>query len=461
MNYLSNIITQVELDKIIPGQFNILRAPCGSGKTTFMFDDRILGLARAKKHVLYLIHNKITRDFIAKTHTDKARVFTDCNCSGWFDARKHPGSHLWTNEDEDYVHVMCYQTFAALLRNEGPEWLDDIDLIVWDEFDDFRSFYESEVKRAKKLLPDFSREKLVALLQKGKANSTVNFIYQLKTRVLDAGKIRLLAVSATPEIAASYFEQYINYIIAGRLECKYDAKDIFFVDNVKAALRDGTFKPNVGRRYWCYTKYVTEGREIEAVARDLGFQTIMLWSNNNDKHRADFTEEKQRVINIIRDEHIVPQPYDFIITTGVLGRGVDIYDLTVQDWICNSTDYEEVAQFIRARFSPERGYLLKPARGLVDFVQKGFDEEYYKWHSMDELRKLIREHPIFSRDSETTPLKTFNAIRKEYPDLWERRRYGRAGLIQYRLKKIEDDSAVEDTASSAAVADNEVEEEIA
>ena len=80
---------------------------------------------------------------------------------------------------------------------------------------------------------------------------------------------------------------------------------------------------------------------------------------------------------------------------------------------------------------------------------------------MDELRKLIREHPIFSRDSQTTPLKTFNAIRKEYPDLWERRRYGRAGSIQYRLKKIEDNSAVEDTVSSAVVADNEVEEEIA
>jgi len=27
---------------------------------------------------------------------------------------------------------MCYQTFAALLRNEGIDWLDDIDLIVWD-----------------------------------------------------------------------------------------------------------------------------------------------------------------------------------------------------------------------------------------------------------------------------------------------------------------------------------------
>jgi hypothetical protein len=108
-----------------------------------MFDERILQLARAKKHILYLIHNKVTRDFIAANHNDKAKVFTDNNYSGWFDKRR---KGIWTTEeDEDYVHVMCYQTFAALLRNEGTEWLNDIDLIVWDEFDDIKGYYEQEV----------------------------------------------------------------------------------------------------------------------------------------------------------------------------------------------------------------------------------------------------------------------------------------------------------------------------
>lgn len=53
--YLANIITQQEIDTIQPGQFNVIKAPCGTGKTTFMFDDRILQFSRAKKHVLYLI----------------------------------------------------------------------------------------------------------------------------------------------------------------------------------------------------------------------------------------------------------------------------------------------------------------------------------------------------------------------------------------------------------------------
>ena len=72
--YISEIITQEELDTIKPGAFNILQAPRGWGKTTFMFDERILEFSRAKKHVLYLIHNTLMRDKIAADNPDKAVI---------------------------------------------------------------------------------------------------------------------------------------------------------------------------------------------------------------------------------------------------------------------------------------------------------------------------------------------------------------------------------------------------
>ena len=197
--FLSQLIQPEDIEKIKPGEFNVLRAPRGSGKTTFMFDDKILELARAKKHILYLIQNTSTRDFIAARHNDKAKVFTDCNYNGWFSKRREKKG-VWTaEEDEDFVHVMCYQTFAALLRNEGTDWLDDIDLIVWDEFDDIKGYYEKEVEKIKKVLPDFSSAQLVALLQEGSSRSIVNFIYQVKKFILEPAKLRLLAISATPE----------------------------------------------------------------------------------------------------------------------------------------------------------------------------------------------------------------------------------------------------------------------
>lgn len=432
--YISNVITQENLDSIQPGQFNVLRAPCGTGKTAFMFDEKILNFARARKHVLYLIQNKLTRNFIAERHSDKARVFEDNNYNGWFDKRRE-GKGFWTTEeDEEYVHVLCYQTFAALLRNEGADWLDDIDLIVWDEFDDFRPYYENEIKGISKILPNFSRERLVALLQEGKTNSVVNFIYQIKTLVLEPARIRLLAISATPEFAASYFSEYVNYILTGKLEAINDAQQTIFIESLVSALKDGTIAPIENRRYWCYTKYVHEALRIEAIANSVGFKTIALWSESNVNHRQEYTEEKARVTKIIQDAHYVPAQYDFIVTTGVLGRGVDIFDTTIQDWVCNTIDYEEIVQSNRARFSPARRYLLNGTQGWVEFVQDGFAAEYYQWHTLEEMKALLARHPVFSADTKMRRLTTFAAVKKEYPDRVESRRYGKLRTTQYRIK---------------------------
>jgi len=432
--YLSNIITDDDIDRIQPGSFNIIKAPCGMGKTTFMFDERILKFARARKHVLYLIHNKATRDFIALHHQDKARVFSDNNYNGWFDKRR---KGVWTSEeDEDFVHVMCYQTFAALLRNEGTQWLDDIDLIVWDEFDDIKGYYEKEVKDIQKVLPEFSREKLIALIQEGRPTSVINFVYQIKTLILDPKQIRLLAVTATPEFAANYFRDYVNYVLTGRIENKYDALEVIFIDDVVNALKSGQLKPESGRRYWCYTKYVTNALRIEVNAKIAAFHTLTLWSSENKYHKDKYTEEKRQVTEYIKSQNAVPQPYDFIITTGVLGRGVDIYDTTIQDWICDSDEYEDVVQSMRARFNPARQYLLESARGLVSFVQDGFPTEYNEWHTAEELKELLRAHPIYSSGDNPQKMSTFAAVLKEYPDKFEKRRYGRNKTTQYRIKPV-------------------------
>jgi len=82
-------------------------------------------------------------------------------------------------------------------------------------------------------------------------------VYQIKTLILDPAKIILIAVSATPECAAVYFKQYINYIISGELEWKYVAKHTEFIRNLITAIRSGLFKPD-GRKYWCYTKFISD-----------------------------------------------------------------------------------------------------------------------------------------------------------------------------------------------------------
>lgn len=432
--YISQIIKDDELAAVCPGQFNILKAPRGWGKTTFMFDDRILNFSRAKKHVLYLIHNTLMRDKIVAANPDKAAVFDSLeNQQAWFDNREKRIRNF--EGDDDRVHVMCYQTFAALLRKVGTDWLQDIDLIIWDEFDDIRTYYRKDIQNLKKVLPQFSEERLASLLQEGKPNSVVNFVYQIKTMILDPGQITLLAVSASPERAALYFRDYINYILKGQLEEKFFAQETYYINSICGAIKDGTI--HKGRKYWCFTTYITDGFRIANMGFANGMNPLVLWSEKNETWSYLMNDERREALRRIENEEDLPEEYDMIIITAAGNRGFNIYDTSFQDWVCDSTEYEAITQYMRARFSPARQYLLNGARGVIDFNQNGFASDYYDWHTLEELRDLIKEKPVFSKDDSRKKLLSFNAIKKEYPDLFESRKHGRSRLTQYRIKPAE------------------------
>lgn len=431
VQYLSQIIQDEELSSIQPGLFNVLKAPRGIGKTTFMFDERILSYARDRKHVLYLIHNKVSRDAIIHNHSDKAKIFNDNNCNGWF---AHRRKGLWTSEeDENYVHVMCYQTFAALLRNEGIDWLDDIDLIVWDEFDDIRKYFMKEVNDLKKQLPDFSIDKITALLEMGNDKSVVAFVYKIKNLILDPAKITLLAISATPELAANLFADYLNYILKGKIEEVYDAKKTLYIESVANTLKNREIVADGEHKFWCYTKYINDILRIEILARQCGFNVLSLWSRDNPKYKELWTPDKSEAIQLIQKEGLIPPQYDFVIVNDVIGRAIDIVDTDFQDWLCNSQDYEDIGQFIRARFEPERKYLLNETKQLVSFVQEGIPSVYYDWHSLPELRTLIVEQPLYKEDGK--PFKSWNEARKYYleQNKIEERKFGADKIKQYRF----------------------------
>lgn len=436
--YLSDVITSNDLMLARPGNFNVIRANPGSGKTTFAFDEKVLNLARAKKHMLYLIHNKLTRDAIVANHADKAVVFEECDVNGWMAHRRNLGG--WIGElDEDKIHVMCYQTFAALLRNYDHDWLDDIDVIIWDEFDDIRAFYNGEIKRLRKLLPGLSAEQSAALLGEYNKTSMAAFIQQMKDAVLVPKKIILIALSATPEIAANIFQDTLNYLTFGVVELAYDALNIIYFQSIQVALTDGTLTPAPGKIFWCFTPYIKNEVVIEKLARQAGFKTLMIWSDNNAKN--PLTDEQKIAIKFIKENNMIPEGYDFIIANGTIGRGIDLFDRRVQDWVYCGETYEDQRQFIRARFPPNNCYLPERLRGMDTFVREGIPVTYYEWHTIAELQDLIKTMPLYMDveaagiNWEDKPFTTWSAAKKYYDGLGrlESRRYGKSRVTQYRF----------------------------
>lgn len=442
--FLSDIISNQELDKLRPGAFNILKAPRGWGKTTFMFDDRILKLARNKKNVCYLVHTKVLRDKICIQYPEYTRALVDKDLDDWFDFRANRGKFL--GEDVSYIRVMCYQTFAAILRKDTG-WLQDIDLVIWDEFDDIQQYYNQELNWMRRNFPDLSTpQRAAAILEEGKSNSTVAFVYNIHQYVLDPGRIILIAISATPEIAAQLFSDRVNYILEGRLEEIFDAKFTYYINSIAEYFKQDIVVPRDDMCPWIYTPRVGDIMRLAEICRNKGFNVLTMWSDANYNWCQYMTDEIREAIKYIQETNMVPAQYNCVITNQVMGRGMDIYDTRFQDWFCDSNEYAEIAQFIRARYCPENKYLLAGTRGLIEFVRSDthFSENYYQWHYKDELMQLLAASPIYDKQYKKQ-LTTWAAVVKEWGDTieFEDRRYGSKHLKQYRIKGLRGEGDVQ------------------
>ena len=143
------------------------------------------------------------------------------------------------------------------------------------------------------------------------------------------------------------------------------------------------------------------------------------------------TPEIKAAMKYISDTNTVPPQYNCVITNQVMGRGMDIYDTRFQDWFCDSNEYADIAQFIRARYQPENKYLLSGTRGLIEFVRSDthFPEIYYQWHYKDEIIELLKSSPVYDK-TYTKQLTTWASVVKEWEDVikFEDRRYGNKHL---------------------------------
>jgi len=66
-------------------------------------------------------------------------------------------------------------------------------------------------------------------------------------------------------------------------------------------------------------------------------------------------------------------------------------------------------------------------------VQHGFPAIYYEWHTINEMKELLDKYPLYTTDVTPKRIKTLAALTAAYPDRIEKRRYGAAHRIQYRV----------------------------
>lgn len=311
--YLSEII---ELEKSRFGKNNLILSPVGSGKS-HSIEEKLIPEDFNKK-ILYLTTNSTLKDFICPNDNEIRKKLSE----------KGESVNFFTSEnisefgDKPYnVHVMTYAEFGEKIKPSHQTFTDDIGLVFCDEIHS--------------LLTNFTYEKShileMALYWLMKEHEDKQIFYFSATRE---------NIDKLEKYTPGYFNhvQVLDYLNHPEIR-KYIAKSTYFINHIsqlrshlKARLEYFNYS---GAKALAFTEHISEQYEIEKIAKEEGFNPIILWSIDNE---LKMSEEQLNVRNHILTTGLIPEPYNILIINGAMQEGWILYDEAVDLAILDITE---------------------------------------------------------------------------------------------------------------------------
>jgi len=366
---VSDLQSQNKL-KFFRGAYNIIDCGIRTGKTYWAVNN-------LKQFTHDGALNRIL--FLVDTTALKNQIIADYdNCADVDMFWENPAS--W-GEQTNKIGVMCYQALGARAMRNDLEFLENIDVICWDECDSIFNFATEAFTRARRT--DFARKdasnaEVLSIIQRYSSKKEYMPLVLLGAweRIIIEARIMCIGLSASPERARAYYQSLVSASNQGKLEAGYRiAADIYYYDLAEHIRQ---LQPTPGHGYWCYSPYIEGNKGAVAIANERGFNAIELHSpNNTDK---PMNEEQMRVYNCIVATGMVPPEYDFVVVNAALQRGININDRRFDSVIINSVDAAERIQAARQTFEYTRH--LKVFAPAVPLEYKD------KWLTVSECREL-------------------------------------------------------------------------
>lgn len=273
--YLSEII---DIDEIGCECINLINAPCGSGKTTFICEE-IARLVREDywkqsdewgncKNILYLIDTRNGKEQLLKRGSERLNIL---------------GDSYWVI---DNITVMTYAGYATLLKNapEKDQWKENA-VIVLDEFHNCIKYSAWERNNIHEL--------------------ALSYIHD---RAFQYGNI-LIALSATADNIIEKYEWASGFVRI--IELKEEARHYEEVHtenyyNLTQLLNQ--IKPN--EKGIVYIPHVSDIIKYQNILRDKGIRVGSFWSVNNTDHIM--TDEQKALREYILDTQRIPDNIDVL-----------------------------------------------------------------------------------------------------------------------------------------------------
>lgn len=384
------------------GDYNILDCGIRTGKTYWAINN----LAQFTRdgnlnRILFLVDTTALKDQLVQEYGDSCIEADEM----WI---RNPGT--WSTESKK-IGVMCYQKLGQMAIKEQLDWLDEIDVICWDECDSIFDFAtEAFIKARKKDFgrPGTSNAEVLSVIQDFSTKKEYMPLILLGAweKLIEDGRIMCIGLSASPDRTYAYYKSLVSASYQGKLEVGYRmAHDVYFCNVIEHVSQ---LEPELGKGYWCFSPFIEPNQRLVEAARARGFNAIELHSpNNTDK---PMTAEQMRVYNMVIATGMIPPEYDFVIVNKALARGITIIDQRFNHLIIDSINQVDRIQAARQTFNYQRH--------LKVFAPQIPEEYLNQWISVDKCRELAEYMAVPELDKKnkhTSRIMTWNKLKEYLP----------------------------------------------
>lgn len=293
------------------GKLNIITAPCGSGKTTFVEDK--LWKESYWGDLLYLIDSRNALEAF-KVRGEK---------------KEYRGEVYYKHEG---ITAMTYATFAMLTIHKPNEWWwdDECALIVCDEL-------QSAIKWAKIKQKD------------GTVNIHEVALAELHKRIKNGA--RIVAITATPSsIKKAFANEYFDVPIHGKLK-QYHARDKQDFRSIKELV---PLLP-ADKRGVIYTPHISQMIEIHNALTKRGIASEGFWSISNADH--EMSKEQLAIRESVVLNGIIPDNIQVLLINASSETGINIKSPVDYVVVNDSNPDTQIQAVGRVRHDLETVYL--------------------------------------------------------------------------------------------------------
>ena len=385
------------------GDYNILDCGIRTGKTYWAINH--LGQFTRDgnlNRVLFLVDTTALKDQLIEEYSDSCVEADDF----W-----ESNPNTWNSENNTKIGVMCYQRLGTKALKSQLDFLEEIDVICWDECDSIFDFATQAFIKARRT--DFARKQVsnaevLSVIQQYSSKKEYMPLVLLGAweKLIEESRIMCIGLSASPDRAYEYYKSLVSASYQGKLEMGYRlANDIYFC-NIMEHVNQLT--PEYGKGYWCFSPFIEPNQRLVEAANARGFKAIELHSpNNTDK---PMTPEQLRVYNMVVTTGMIPPEYDFVIVNKALARGINILDTRFDHVIIDSVNQTDRIQAARQTFNYRRH--------LKVFAPEIPQEYLNKWVSVNQCRELADYMAVPELDTTNkhhSTLMTWNKLRDYLP----------------------------------------------